>query len=387
MITNEIPLIVYEMVVKCFLFVKLLSGYAFSTIKIGTTEGIEKMVEKRSQDTVSIALIRILLKHLENAGLNSLEICKTAGIDASMLDNNGARVLARQFHSVWKKAVQLTDDNNFGLHFGREIIHNYHGGNFLLNIMMNCPTVRGAIKEFMRYYSLMTDGIRPRMEEENDLVYLSWSFYNRNFRIPRHISEALLSTYVHILGFLMENDLNLVEVRFIHARPGDTSEHERIFKAPLLFEQPDNELIIKKKVLDAPIFSANPELLKTLEQFAQNLLNKIHVSNTWADRVIESLGNLLPRGERTGIETIAGNLSVSVRSLQMKLKDEGTSYQKLLDTVRKEIALKYLEEKNTSICDIAFLLGYSEQSAFNHAFRRWTKSTPGRYYQKRSNAQ
>ena len=119
-----------------------------------------------------------------------------------------------------------------------------------------------------------------------------------------------------------------------------------------------------------------------MEQFAQKLLDRLYVSDVWSDKVVRLLGQLLVRGEDISIENVAKNLAMSVRNLQIKLKDEGASYRRLLDAVRKEIALSYLKENEVSVCDIAFLLGFSEQSAFNHAFKRWTGINPRQYLKK-----
>ena len=70
---------------------------------------------------------------------------------------------------------------------------------------------------------------------------------------------------------------------------------------------------------------------------------------------------------------------MSVRNLQLKLKDEKTSFRKLFDEAGKKIAIGYLKDEDASICEIALLLGFAEQSAFHHAFKRWTGETPGEY--------
>ena len=91
------------------------------------------------------------------------------------------------------------------------------------------------------------------------------------------------------------------------------------------------------------------------------------------------LSNTIMTGGNVEIENVAKQLGVSGRSLQSKLKDEDATFRSCLASVRKEIALDYLQRPDVSICDVAFLLGYSEQSAFNHAFKRWTGSTPKVY--------
>ncbi len=128
-----------------------------------------------------------------------------------------------------------------------------------------------------------------------------------------------------------------------------------------------------------PICLANPQLLETLEQFAQNLLHKLYFADTCSDKVARRIGTMLFRGDKIGIDIVSKDLAQSSRSLQNRLKVEGTSFQKLFDQVRKELALNYLKDGDTAISEIAFLLGFSEQSAFNHAFKRWTGTTPRKF--------
>ena len=337
------------------------------------------MDEIKHKATVSTDLIRILFKYTAKTGIDPNHLCRPAGIDPSFFGNREARISVGKFELIWKEAAQRSGDTNFGLHFGKEIANAYLGGNILFNMMMNCPTVGDAMKKFCRYHNLMEDAIQPRMELKDDLACLSWEALGPYSKIPRHISEALLSAYTHILRHVTENSPSLVEVRFMHPRPGDISEHRKIFSAPLVFEQSKNELVIERIFLNLEIFLASPELLETLERFAQKLLESLYTPNTWSEKIIRLLNKMLARGGKVDIETIAQDLAISTRNLQNRLKEERVTFQRLLDEVRKEIAFGYLERPEVTICDIAFLLGFSEQSAFNHAFKRWTGTTPKAY--------
>jgi len=95
--------------------------------------------------------------------------------------------------------------------------------------------------------------------------------------------------------------------------------------------------------------------------------------------VTHLIGKMLSRGEKPMLDAVARELAVSTRHLQNKLKEEGSTYRAILDQLRKEIALEYLSKPEVTIYDVAFLLGFSEQSAFNHAFKRWTGSIPTEY--------
>ena len=330
--------------------------------------------------STSVRMILMLLKNAASTGINTQTICETVGLTSKTLEDPEARIPFDCLETIWKEVVLKTKDQDFGLHLG-ESMHEYPGGNIVLSVMMNCPTVGDALDKFCCYHNLMSDAIQPKLYVKDKLAYLSWETADPRLRPSRHISEALLSIFKTILKHLTENPFSPVEVHFRHAPPQDIREHQRIFQAPLLFDQLKDELVIGKQHLGKPVFLANPQLLETLERYALNLIHKIYLPNSLADKVICLLEKGL-QGEKPLVESIAAELAVSARSLQNKLSREGTTFQQLLDYSRKEMAMQYLKNPEMTLCDIAFILGFSEQSAFNHAFKRWTGKTPKQYLQK-----
>jgi AraC-like DNA-binding protein len=178
------------------------------------------------------------------------------------------------------------------------------------------------------------------------------------------------------LSRITDNNLQFKKIHFRHPRPDDISEHERIFKAPLVFDQPENQLVFEKKYLETEIAQASSDLLDTLLQFGEKALKHWKLPQSYSEKVIQELIKMLAQGDHPGIEGVAKALGLGIRNLQIKLKNEGKTYQELFDGLRKEIAQKYLMKPDVPICDVTFLLGFSEQSAFNHAFKRWTGYTP-----------
>jgi AraC-like DNA-binding protein len=119
---------------------------------------------------------------------------------------------------------------------------------------------------------------------------------------------------------------------------------------------------------------ADAPLLDTLARFAEQRLAS--ATEPWSTRVRDVV---LAQGGRVSLARVAKSMALSPRTLQSRLDGEGTSCKQILDDVRKELALGYLERDDLSLSEIAFLLGYSEQSAFNHAFKRWTGHSPGEH--------
>jgi AraC-like DNA-binding protein len=336
------------------------------------------MGKKRRQILASITMVHILLKYASGIGINLAEICEVMGLGPDILESPEAKISIEQYNDIWKQVALRAEDQNFGLHLG-EASQGFLGGDILFTVMMNCPTVGLAIEKLALYHDLTTNVVQLCLNQQGDRAYLSWNPIYPDIALDRHHSEAVLSGLAFRLCGLTEGEMQFVQVRFSHARPQDTTEHQRIFRCPVVFGQPDNALVLERAYLSRPIFLANPAFLERLEQFAQERLDRLYASDTWANKVLRLIGEVLWRGEKPTLETVAYELAISRRHLQNKLKKEGTTYRALLDQLRKEIALKYLKKPDVMIYDVAFLLGFSEQSAFNRAFKRWMGASPKEY--------
>lgn len=124
--------------------------------------------------------------------------------------------------------------------------------------------------------------------------------------------------------------------------------------------------------------SSHRELLKKFEQFARETLNAIATEDSYAGKVGEIVAATL-KAEAPSVEAVARGLAMSVRNLQPKLHGEQTTFSWILNEIRKELAMGYLDGNGTPITEIAYLLGYSEVSVFYRAFKKWTNTTPSAY--------
>lgn len=335
--------------------------------------------------SVSGKLLHTLARRIEAQRMNPGKIFELAGIDSSVNAQNtdaDGRVPVDLFLTVWDLAVDRSGDENFGLRFGKDLAENYLSGNILINIMANCPTVEKAMRVFCRYHVLMEDAVLPHLHMRGDNASLCWETVLPGMPIPRHHAEALLCACRLIFSSISEGQCHPTEIRFGHARPPDTSLHRDIFNVPLVFEKNHNALVYDRRSLDRPIHFASRDLFETLEAFAEEKLASAIKPASWSDNVRNTVKKRLLSGERADIKTIAASMALSPRNLQNKLKMEETSFTLILDQIRKDAALRHLKRADASICDAAFLSGFSEQSAFNHAFKRWTGMTPGEYRKK-----
>ena len=164
-------------------------------------------------------------------------------------------------------------------------------------------------------------------------------------------------------------------IRFIHAEPSYRAEYDRIFGVPLFFGSHMNALLVDEAILNMKLPRTNPYLIEVLTARAEALLKELDSSKTIRGRVESLLIPVLHTGE-VNMDMIAGKLGLSRQTLFRRLKAEAVTFEQVLDELRHNLALHYLNEKKISVSETAYLLGFSEAAAFSRAFRRWTGASP-----------
>ena len=193
----------------------------------------------------------------------------------------------------------------------------------------------------------------------------------------RCLIECLLAEMVHFGRVLKGTEIRLVEVRFRHRAPRDTSAIEAFFKAPVRFLAPRNDLVIQHSVLATPLLKADPDLAASFAQKADDLLQR-HGAEGLARRVRALLEGELGRSLPT-LEAAAARLAMSPRTLRRRLQEEGPTFQDVLDETRCGLAKRHLGNERLALGEVAFRLGFSGPSAFHRAFKRWTGQPPLAY--------
>jgi len=164
-------------------------------------------------------------------------------------------------------------------------------------------------------------------------------------------------------------------IRFTHKEPAYRAEYERIFGAPIFFNSNMNALSLDEEFLKVSLPRANPHLSKALTAHAEELLKNLESSKTTRSEVEKLLMANLQSGP-TSVDVIARQLGMSRQTLFRRLKAEGVTFEKVFDELRHRMAVKYLEDKKLSVNETAYLVGFSDQAAFSHAFKRWTGHSP-----------
>jgi AraC-like DNA-binding protein len=346
---------------------------------------MQNAISDRSQDDhqeakFSVAIARDILQYVAATGVDLHDILRTTKIEPACLEDPDRQISGVLLKYLWREAISKTGDRDLGLHIGEAFELPAIG--ILGYVLLNCKNYGQALQKLSQYTRLFSQGVAIHHQVLDGLVYcdceIIGGFKNYLLDEPRQPIESTFSALLSATKKLTGKSLQIQEVWFQHVAPVDCSEHRRIFQTQVKFFQSTNRIIFSEATLNWEVKSANTNLLSMFESHASDMLTSLAQTPKYSHKVMQIIAQNL-RGEVPPIESIAKFLMLSVRQLQRELQVENTSYQQILDETRKELALKHIQNKQTSIHDLAFLLGFSEPSAFYRAFKRWTGQTPRSY--------
>ena len=304
------------------------------------------------------------------------ELLQAVELDPDLLKNPENRIPYAKYVALYEYAAKLTGDDCFGLHIAERAVPQMF--DLLGYVGMASLTMGEALERMARYYEIWSDGAAYELTTGGSRVRLTYKIKDARVRECRHECEASFATPIMLCCKVAGVNWIPDEVGFHHRRPANTSEHERIFRVPVFFDQPVNELIFDRSYLDLPLTGGDPGLVSVLDRHAELLLAELPKPERLTDKVRRLLGDNLKGGD-LGLGVLTRRLGMTGRTLQRKLREEGTSYQDLVNEVRCEFSKQYLQKSGMAIGEIAYSLGFSETSAFHRAFKRWTGMTPKEY--------
>lgn len=325
--------------------------------------------------SLSVRAVQPLLLYLTARGHDSAAFLKAQGVDPMMFRDPEARLPHATAAPLWPAAARLTNDLDLGLHVAEGVPPGNYG--VLEYAVRTSENLGSGFQRLAQYTRFLHDNAEIKLTVERDRAVLSHSIPVLG-RPPRPISEYIVATW--LLTFRRATGVNWtpLQVRFQHAVPDNTSEHERIFGCTPEFEHHRNELVFARDLLNIPMAKADATLQQILEAQVVAVIEKLPKGEATTDAVRRLLATELGEGQPT-LEQIAPRLHMSPRTLHRRLEDEGTSFRQVLNEVRRELAARHLIERRLAIGEIAFLLGFSEPSAFHRAFKRWTGHAPLAY--------
>jgi AraC-like DNA-binding protein len=313
---------------------------------------------------------------LQGTGVDFDALARRAGLDPEALRARpNARVPSARIQKLWRLAGEATRDPLLGLRAGSLVrpgtLHALGLG------IVSSSSVLSALKRIERYSGILSTNGRFVLTERDGFATLEAQPTSVTVPPAEQWFDAMVVSMCRMLAICAGPAATPVKVRLPHGKREHADGYRKVLHCPVEFGAERAALVFDAQLAVQPVHSGNRELAAEADRIANSYLEGLAPGSV-AMRVRSLLVKAMPSGD-VDQDAVARALNQSPSTLQRRLRREGTSYQRVLDTTRRELALQYLRDGQHSLADVAFLLGFADQSNFTRAFRRWTGKTPRQY--------
>ncbi|MDH5179020.1 MAG: AraC family transcriptional regulator [Gammaproteobacteria bacterium] len=318
--------------------------------------------------------VRMVLKACAQAGVDTDELLRVSEIERVVAEHPDGEVTFNQMRNFWQNAFRLSGNPFLGMSTAQQVeIGDYKCIDYLT---LNAATLGDSMENFCRYMILLNTWIGWEIDKQADRVILRM-LPNAGV-IPPHSYEFVFSIYIKRARQVTRDDWAPGRIRFPFPAPSDLQPHQDYFQCTVEYDAPAGEIEIDTDSWNQTLPNSDLQLLKVMDEHARLLMSQRLLPDDFVGQVRQQIVRALHGGDAQR-DTIAKQLNMSPRTLQRRLEENGIAFVELLDEVRTELARNKLQNSDLSLAEIGFLLGFSEQSSFNRAFKRWTGKTPKEY--------
>ena len=325
--------------------------------------------------SISVATTSTLamLRTVESRGFDTRGLLVAAGLTRETIEDPDARLPGPTVMALWNALRERCGDPALQLAAPTTLPW---GAYRVIDYLVGASaTVGEGMLRFAQYFKLIADAIRLTVEAEGDERRLELARVDGGL-VPGLYVDYVFAALVGRIRMKPHPDLAVLRVELRHAAPAEPAPYTERFRAPVHFGATADRLCFSASEWDAPMEGADAALARVLEEHARMLAVRIpDAGDGFVATVQEALVAGLP--EEAQAANVARALHVSVRTLQRKLVAAGTTFRDVSDVARRGLAESYLADPHVSITEVAFLLGFSDQTSFHRAFRRWTGASPG----------
>jgi AraC-like DNA-binding protein len=329
----------------------------------------------RREPTVAVQVVHALMARAARLGPAGRPLITKVTVAREVLEDVDGRVPAAIVRELWTDLPAACDDPFFGLTLAASVPDGALG--IVAYLAQHAPTLGQGFTAAVRYARLLQDVADCFIEPVSDgALRFVQAAPARGPAPPRHAVEFAFARAIFAARRSTAVDVTPTRVRFAFARPATIEAYGPVFGACVSFDHRRNELELDAATLALPQREADPWLRALVEARARDLLGRLGPDRAFTSRVAGALGVAIQRGDGD-LAAVARALSLSPRALQRRLQAEGRSFRDVADDARHELARRYLADRTHSLAEIALMLGFSEQAAFQRAFVRWAGVTPG----------
>jgi AraC-like DNA-binding protein len=300
-----------------------------------------------------------------------------AGIAPDMAGSPTLKLRLNAYCQLFEEASRLTRSDNFGLWFGNQFQPRDLG--LWGYTAVSAPTLGSALDNLVRlFHCHQESSVMSLWCGADGLTRLEYQIEASDIVERRQDAELSLGMFLNVFRECLGQQWVPEEVHFEHPRPQDSKEHERAFGAPTYFSLRRNALLFRPEILVAPMPRSDPKLMMIMQTCLEQLASRREGCASLIDRAKTVIRTKLPDGYPP-LEDVAEVLRVGPAAIQRELAQAGLLYKEFVEMTRRELAIAYMKQRHLPFSEIAYLLGYSELSAFSRAVHRWTGQSPRAY--------
>ncbi len=338
-------------------------------------------VPRNSLGDISVLYVSVLMRAAAAEGADTAELASRFQLDSETLNSPDARISIPRFMRLGHAAIDVTGNPALGLRMGA-LSRPVDAG--LAGLAgETAGTVGAAISTLIRYALLTsrnsrgTPSVRP---DARQACFYSIRPYNS---FNYFVVDSVLAAWTQFLRAISGRYDVLERVSIEYPSIGQDELFEGWFRCPVHFGAATNSITVRREIWEMQSLQAQPAMHEHLVRQCEGERQQIEKGWTTKDRVKNLLTPLF-RGETPDLQTIATKLGVAPWTLQRLLASEGTGFRELVDETRKQLARDYIRETDTSLAEIAWLLGFANPPAFHKAYRRWFNLSPGEHRKRES---
>jgi len=311
---------------------------------------------------------------MEELGVSPSAVLRRAGLPQSFLDQPRVLLKTEELFALWRAIGEVSENPAIGLLLGTETkTERFHPVSLAALSTENFGT---AVKQMARYKQLTCpEEIAQQMEEGEWSIRFRWLLADEVE--PPVLIECAFAWVLSVARHGTGTRLSPVRVEFVQPRP-HVKTIERHFGCPVVCGASHNALVFRAADAQRPFVTRNAELLAMLAPQFEEELKRENGDENFVEQVRIAIQQKLT-GQRPTIEDIANALHISSRTIQRRLQDEGSSFQRVLEEARHQLARQYLNNSVLELNEAAYLLGYNDANSFVRAFRTWEGVPPARW--------
>ena len=324
---------------------------------------------------VSASLVKGYISYLVQQGFTEETIFEHSKITSEVFEPENDKMEIPVYKRIIETCLELSKDKLFGFHQGQTFRFSSLGA--LGYFMENSKKGIDVYQKMAKYQQIIGNGINNKLIFEKDSFTIKLECVMPESELEQCLL-SIISKNVSGARSIISQDVSPIEVYFGNDYTEYHEEIAEFIKAPIFYNHSYWGIKFPNSILESDIVSYSPNLEDYFQIISDAILNSYSENNSYEKRIVELVVNKYASC-LIGIEQIADDLCMGIRTLQRKLKDEKTSFKTILDNTRKQLTLSYMKEGHLPLSQISVVMGFSEPSAFHRTFKRWTGDTPKRY--------